>query len=343
MTAFKPELRTSGIGSVPFDDAAQAAEFVRTCGLDIPFWPQLPKRTFCEQMIPQYAAGMPSVVVDSDNQTIRFDEATKYDDLATFYTQFMEAKPDAFALSREHAAGLYALLDAPREQPWSAVKGQVTGPITFTMGILNSRKDNLYADADLRDAAVKLLSRKAQWQVGVLKALADTVIVFVDEPVLAALGSSAYVGVSDADVIAMEKEVFDAIREVGGLTGIHVCGNSDWSVLIRTTVDVLNFDAYQYGPRLALYARDVQMFLDRGGVIAWGLVPTTADELRRETRESLVERFKAGVQALAAKGVPETLIRERSLLTPCCGCGSLDADSARQVFVMLRTLREAVR
>jgi hypothetical protein len=294
-------------------------------------------------MIPQYAAGMPGVAVDPAAQAIRYDEGAKYDELAGFYSRYLEDKPGEFAISRQDAAGLYAFLEAGRGQSWLAVKGQVTGPITFATGILNSRKDNLYSDPDLRDAAVKLLSRKAQWQVGFLKALSETVIVFVDEPVLAALGSSAYLGVSDSDVISLEKELFDAIREAGGLSGLHVCGNSDWGVLIRTTVDILNFDAYQYGPRLALYAGDVREFLDRGGVIAWGLVPTTEDELQRATCVSLIERFKMCVQALTAKGVPESLILERSMLTPCCGCGSLDVEGAGQVFDLLRRLRDAAR
>lgn len=341
-STFTAGLSTSGIGSLPYTDPVQAVAFVNECGLDIPFWPQLPKRTFLEQMVPQYAEGMPGVIVDSDSQSIRFDEGAKYDELAGFYSRYLEGGSEGFVMSRDHAAGFHAFLDAARGRSWAAVKGQVVGPITFANGILNNRKDALYADPDLRDAAVKLLARKAQWQVGLLKSVAGQVIMFVDEPVLAALGSSAYLGISDEDVITQEKEIFDAIRESGGLSGLHVCGNSDWGVLIRTTVDVLNFDAYQYGPRLALYARDVREFLEGGGTIAWGMVPTTAEDLRRETCASLVTRFRAGVDALTAKGIPESLILEHSLLTPCCGCGSLNGDDCRDVFVLLSELRDSL-
>lgn len=340
---FVPSFGTSGIGSLPLAGGAEAVKFVLDADLDFPFWPQLPRRGFQEQMIPQYAEGMPAVVMDRTAETTRFDSELKYEQLAAFYEAYMEDDPARFAISPEVAEGLHAFLADAGGHSWRAVKGQVTGPITFGTGINDPGKSMLYSDPDLRDAAVKLLARKAQWQVAQLRTLAPDVIVMVDEPVLSAFGSSAYVGISDEDVIALEGEIFEAIRAAGGLSGIHVCGNSDWSVIIRTGVDILNFDAYRYGPRLALYAEAVQGFLGRGGCIAWGLVPTTPEELKRESCESLVARLKECVNALTARGIPGTLVRERSMLTPCCGCGSLTPPEAARVFALLRDLRAAGR
>ena len=338
-TRYKPNLSTSGIGSLPFKDGREAVEFILGADLDVPFWPQLPNRGFREHMVPQYSENMPGIILDPAAETVRYDSALKYADLAAF----LDETPGQFNVSENYAAGLYAFMNAAKSRPWLAVKGQVTGPITFTTGIVETGKEMLYADLDLRDAAVKLLGRKAQWQVEQFRTFAGTVIIFVDEPVLSAFGSSTYVGISEKNVIEMEKEVFEAIRSAGGLGGIHVCGNSDWSVIIRTTVDVLNFDAYRYGAKLALYGRDVHDFLDRGGCIAWGLVPTTPDELRKETCGSLVEQFKASVEALTRKGIPETLIFEQSLLTPSCGCGSLSIEETRTVFSLLQDVRNALR
>ncbi|MDP2989685.1 MAG: hypothetical protein Q8O57_03865 [Kiritimatiellota bacterium] len=204
-------------------------------------------------------------------------------------------------------------------------------------------KDMLCADHDLRDAAVKLLTRKAQWQIEQLRPFADNIIIFVDEPVLAAFGSSAYIGISAEDVVALESEIFEAIRAAGGLAGIHVCGNSDWNVIIKTGVDILNFDAYGYGPRLSLYSKDVADLFERGDHIAWGIVPTTPEELKRETCASLVERFRTNVRVLTEKGLAESLVLERSILTPSCGCGSLSIPEAEKVFALLRELRTTLR
>jgi methionine synthase II (cobalamin-independent) len=343
MAPYTPNLSTTGIGSLPFTQGQQAVDFLLGAGLDIPFWPQLPKRCLFEQMVPQYTEGMPGVVLDMAAEVARYDSSLKYEQLATFLAQFMEEDPGLFAISPAYAEGLYAFLTTARGRSRGAVKGHVTGPVTFATGISEPGRQMLYADPDLRDASVKLLSRKAQWQVEQLRACGGPVIIFVDEPVLAAFGSSAYIGISEADVIDLEKEIFDAIRTAGGLGGIHVCGNSDWSVIIRTGLDIVNFDGYNYGPKLAIYAAEVHAFLERGGCIAWGMVPTTPDDLRMETRDALVQRFRANVEALKAKGVPESLILERSLLTPSCGCGSLSIEETRRVFSLLREVRDTLR
>lgn len=342
-TTFTPNLGTSGIGSLPFKDGAQGAKFILEAGLDFPFWPQLPKRDFLEHMIPQYTEGMPGIVVDRNEETVRVNAATKYDELAEFLTKFMEEQPAHFAISAEYAAGLHAFLTTAAGRSLGGVKGHITGPITFATGIVETGKEMLYSDHDLRDATVKLLTRKAQWQIEKLKVFSDNVIIFVDEPVLAAFGSSAYIGISAEDVIALEGEIFEAIRASGGISGIHVCGNSDWNVIIKTGVDILNFDAYGFGPRLSLYSKDVAGLFERNGHIAWGIVPTTPEELKRETCASLAERFRACVKSLTDKGLAESLVLEHSILTPSCGCGSLSVPEAEKVFSLLRELRTALR
>lgn len=337
---FEPCLMTTGIGSLPLADPDEAAAFVLEADVSIPFWPQLPKRDFREQMIPQYAEAMPCVRVEADEGRTVFDPSDKYGELERFYEAFLSEDLEPFAVTEQSGAGFHAFERLAAGRTWPVVKGQVTGPITFTTGIAGADKRPLYGDAELRDAAVKLLTRKAQWQIDRLKPLAsERVLIFVDEPVLAAYGSSAYLHISEEDVRGMLGEVFGAIREAGGITGIHVCGNSDWGVVIRTGVDVVNFDAHQYGSTIALYGDDVRALLDRGGSIAWGIVPTTA-AIADETTDSLARRLDECFAALEAKGLPRELLRRRAILTPSCGAGNLTPDEARKVFRLLRELRE---
>ena len=164
-------------------------------------------------------------------------------------------------------------------------------------------------------------------------------MIFVDEPVLAAYGSRTYLGISAGDVHELVGEVLEGIHAAGGITGIHVCGNSDWGMVLSTGVQVLNFDAYQYGARIALYPEDVQGLFDRGGYIAWGIVPTTK-AVGTETSDSLARRFDECLDALSEKGFSRDLLYERALLTPSCGTGSLTVKEARRVFTLLRELRQ---
>ena len=340
MTSNLPPLMTTGIGSLPMTDADEAAAFVLDeADLSIPFWPQLPRRGFREHMVPQYAAGLPCVGIDPDAGRIWFDPAGKYEKLEPFYEAYLGEDPAAFALSEEAAAGLAAFRRHAEGRRWPLVKGQVTGPLTLAMGVPDANKSPLYADADLRDAAVKLLARCAQWQIGVLRPLAsEAVLIFVDEPLLAAYASSAYVGISESDVRTLVGEVFEAIAQAGGLSGIHVCGNSDWGVVLSTGVMVLNFDAWQYGPSVALYPEQVSELFDRGGRIAWGIVPTTA-AIADATIDGLARRMEECFSALAAKGLGRDRVLAHSMLTPSCGAGSLSPDEAAKVFRLLAELR----
>ncbi len=335
-----PDLPTTGIGSLPLTDADEAASFVLEADLTIPFWPQLPKRYFLEQMIPQYSGGMPCVFPVPSEGKVVLGPAAQYGQLEEFYQKYLSEVPGVFAIEQEAAAGLYAFERAASGRTWPIVKGQVTGPVTFCTGISGPGKNSLYANEELRDAAAKLLCRKAQWQVERLGPLAsETVMIFVDEPVLAAYGSSAYLGVSADNVHELLGEVFEGIAAVGGITGIHVCGNSDWGMILRTGVQVLNFDAYEFGTRLALYPEDVHALLERGGYIAWGIVPTTKG-LGKETSDSLARRFDEYIGALADKGLSEQLVLDHSMLTPSCGTGSLSPKAAGRVFELLGQVRK---
>ena len=338
--SFEPNLMTTGMGSLPLTGGEAAARFVLDAGLSIPFWPQLPKRHFLEQMIPQFSEGMPCVRAELDNERVVFDAAEKYAHLERFYELFLGGEPGAFGLSTDAAEGYHAFLDVAAGTTWPIVKGQVTGPVTLCNGIFDEQKRPLYSDAELRDAAVKLLTRKAEHQIAGLEQFASQhVLIFVDEPVLAAYGSSAYLGISERDVCEMESEIFQAIAQAGGISGIHICGNSDWGMAIRTGARVINFDAYQYGERIALYPDDVSLLFDGGGCIAWGIVPTT-ERIAAETADSLAGRFDACVAALVDKGFEPDLVLNRSLLTPSCGAGNLSTDDAGRVFELLREMRE---
>jgi methionine synthase II (cobalamin-independent) len=316
--------------------------FVLDAGLSIPFWPQLPKHSPREQMVAQFTEGLPCVRFDAREGRLRLDTRDKYAELERFYERFLAGDADAFALSSEAAEGFYAFLQAARGRTWPIVKGQVTGPVTLSHEIFDAEKRPLYGDPDLRDAAAKLLARKAEHQIARLGPLAtERVLIFVDEPVLAAYGSSAYLGVTEDDVRELAGEVFQAVAGAGGISGMHVCGNSDWGMAIRTGVDVVNFDAYAYGTRLALFPEDVSDLLERGGCVAWGIVPTRGP-LHAETPETLARRFDACVDALADKGLDRDRVLRRSLLTPSCGTGSVGPDSAERAFRLLVQLHEVL-
>ena len=85
-------------------------------------------------------------------------------------------------------------------------------------------------------------------------------------------------------------EVIDAVHAQGALAGVHVCANTDWSLLLDSQVDIINFDAYGYFDKFVLYGDLLKQFIASGRYLAWGLVPTLlADQIEAQLGYRIVE------------------------------------------------------
>lgn len=328
MRKFEPNFLPISIGSVPHADPAMACELVlRNCP-QIPAWPQLPKRSFLENMYVQYSEGFPGLVLEGGR--IYVDRSQDLDSsLERLYTAYLEDELDHAAIGADYAAGLFAFLRAldSRGDQLLAVKGQVTGPVSWGLVVVDQNRRPILYDEVLADAVAKHLRLKAAWQERELRRLCPTVITFVDEPYMASLGS-AFVSLSREQVIALLEEVLAGIQ---GIKGVHCCGNTDWSILLSTSIDILSLDAYEYAGALALYPDEVRAFLKRGGVIAWGIVPTS-DQVYQETAESLMEKLHQAMNLLVKKGIPLDLLLESALVSGSCGTGPLSEPAAERVL-----------
>jgi hypothetical protein len=185
---------------------------------------------------------------------------------------------------------------------------------------------------------------KARWQVRQLAIFGVPVVIFLDEPALAGFGSSELIGLSKEEVGACLDEVFAAVHAEGGVTGIHVCANTDWSMVMESQADIVNFDAYGYFDRFVLYEDHIAEFFRSDRVLAWGLIPTLKPEdLLREDAGSLAARFFDQVDRVAALGLDTPDVLSQSLITPSCGAGSLTLDFAEKVLTMTRDVSEIIR
>jgi len=331
--------QTTLVGSFPHTDATAISQRILAAA-DIPVWPQLPRRTFRENMYTQYGAGLPGIVIDEAKEKITFDTSgdlsSAFED---FYARYLAEDVDAFALPPDYAAGFYAMLDMLRSTSGTWAKGQVTGPISFGLTVTDQTLRASLYDDQLAEAFVKQLAMNARWQVRQLKTVRANVLMFVDEPYMASFGS-AFISLSREQVIAYLNEVFAAIHAEGAVAGVHCCGNTDWSVLLATSVDMLNLDAYGFIENLALYPQEMRDFLDRGGSIAWGLIPNN-ETIERETAVSLAQRLRDGFDLISRKAATRGVtirsaeLAERSVIVPSCGLGSTSVAIAERAIETL--------
>jgi methionine synthase II (cobalamin-independent) len=319
---------------------------------EIPLWVQLPAHTE-EGMMVQFLPGIPGVVQNQDRVFVDTSESTFEDDLLKFYEDYLAItegdsplEGTRFVLTQETARGFFTLLDVVKSAPQFpvALKGQITGPVTLATGVTDQRRRALFYDDRLQDVVVKTLAMKARWQVEKLLQWDIPAIIFIDEPGLAGFGTSAFISISREDVFRLLSEVIDAIHQAGGIAGVHVCANTDWSLILDSAADILSFDAYGFFDRLALYEVPLKTFFDQGRILAWGIVPTSSSQdIARETASTLVTKWESQASRLEGFGIERTKILAQSLITPSCGTGSLTSDEAIKVLEMTREVSQSLR
>jgi len=358
---FQANLYPTLIGSFPGKDHLKAVKAVLNHCKEVPCWPQLPAYPQ-EEMLRQFSRGLPGL--DTERLILDPSSAGFEEEMLSFYEDYMALTEGAkdwpetrFVMTREEAPGLFLLLEEIEEQALKpqalkpqalkpqALKGQVTGPFTLGVGLKTPDGKAVFYDVQARDLVTKLVALKAAWQTDFLKAQGVPVLMFFDEPALAGFGSSAYVGVSEEDVVQVLSEVSETIKAKGAVPGTHVCANTEWRLLVKSGVSVISFDAFDYLDRFLLFYGDLREFLRNGGIIAWGIVPTLKPEaLEQMSAKELGTRLKEAMTTLAQKtGVDLAQIASQSLITPSCGMGTLNEELAEHALKLNRQVADGLR
>jgi methionine synthase II (cobalamin-independent) len=327
----------TAIGSMPHVDPEKAYSIVMKYLPDIPAWPQLPKRSPKEDMCIQFSEGFPDVVTDNGSIHLK-PSADFYTMLERIHIDREQDNPGGYGISAEYAAGLHYFLSL-RTQRLRIVKGQVTGPVTWGLTVTDENKRPILHDETLAETVAKFLRLKASWQEAALRRISPNAIIFVDEPYLVSLGS-VFASLPEAKIPALLEEV---LRGIKGMKGLHCCGNTNWSVPLSTGINILSFDAYNYASSLSAYREEVKSFLGRGGVIAWGIVPSDEEALARESPSSLYDRLGEAMAPFTRNGTSFRQIIAQGLITPSCGLASLPLELAEKALELLAELSHSVR
>ena len=340
------------IGSLPLTDPVQATGLVWEFTPEIPLWVQLPKLPG-ENFIDQFAPGLPGLQHEGGRTWVDTASAEFEESLLRFYELLLamsEGQPSLehspFALSPESARGFFELIQQvpARAKLPPALKGQIVGPLTFGTSLRDQDGKAIFYDPQLRDASAKLLALRARWQVRRLAALGPQALLFIDDPALNGFGSSMYISITREEVLHALGEIIDAVHAEGGLAGVHICANAEWTLILDSAADILSFDAYTYFDQLLIYRKALLGFLERGGVMAWGLVPTlNVEDLERETTETLFEQWMSKSTRVTELGVDRQKLIVQSLITPACGMGALNVELAMKALRLTRELSNRIR
>lgn len=348
---WKPNFLATGVGSLPYGNPKTALEQVWNAVPKAPHWPQLPQLGAESSFVGQYLR----VLVDTgciesfDHPKFQGDATDWIERLTGFYECYLQAEAgdqgalESFGFTSEGGIGFnefYNELSQKGTQGALLLKGQLSGPITLGLQITDQNGRACYYDEYQRDILVKSLRLHARWQTRRLAQFGLPVLMSIDDPGLYTYGSSTHLTLDRDTLIANLNEIAEGILEEGGIPGVHVCAGMDWTLLFDSKIKIVNFDAYDYMTSMTVLAEQLEAFLQRGGILSWGIVPTSI-KAWNESASSLRERLEANISELTKRGVNEERLRSQSMLTPSCGTGTLDTNLSERIYELLQELSSA--
>jgi len=329
-------LLTTAMAVMPHKDADRALELANS--LDIPFWPQLPLLNYHEDMYVQAAEHFPGILLDVENQTLRFSTEKFALELEETLGHFEE--PEYFDISPAYSQVYHRFLEMDfSDRP--AIRGQLEGPVSFGFNIRDEDDRPILFNDTVRAFMLEFMARRINVQLARLGKLNPNAFMFVDEPGLQYI-FSAMSGYNDMTA----KDDLDAFFSlIERPRGIHLCGNPDWGFLLNLDMDILSMDIYSNGEIIVSHARDIRKFLDRGGALVWGIVPTNFEPFEKESVEGLAKQLSGFWDRLDAKGIDRDFLLSRSLLSPatCCLVNPDGEVTVENAFRMIRNLSEKLR
>jgi len=343
-------LMATAVGSLPHNSVEEATNLIWKEFPDCPFWPQLAKVSKLEDMIIQYSQGMPGIFIEPENQIFGFNPELDdfYEKIEEFYNNYDEIfeqnsleKLEKYAITKPYSNTFELFIEKIKKLKPKYAKAQITGPFTWGTSITDNEKKCIFYDETYRDLMVKHLSLKALWQIKKIKqASPDTTpIMFMDEPSMSQFGTSAFLTVQKRDIVESFNSIAKVIKNAGGISAVHCCGKADWDTILDSNIDMINFDAYNFSRNISVFSEKIKTFMKKGGIIAWGIVPTLDVEgLEASTKENLLVRLEKGFEYLIKKGIDKEILLRQSIITPSCGAGCLSVELAVKAMTLTKEI-----
>ena len=231
---------------------------------------------------------------EREAEVLEFYDRVEADDLDYFFADPVEiTAPFYYRLIEELQKASHT------EMRWIGV--QFPGPLVLSDTFRQTNGMPVSQHETLSDIIIKYVAMKSRWLEKRLEREFPDALVVVDHPEPTLVGFTSALGHgSPEEVIKCVNESFAGVQ---GLRWVHCCSNIDWSLLTRAKIDVINFDAYEHAEKVALYSAEIQHFLERGGMLGWGIVPVREDIIVKEDADSLGDRLLKGFEKMVEFGV----------------------------------------
>ncbi|MFA7467635.1 MAG: hypothetical protein WCY82_05145 [Desulfotomaculaceae bacterium] len=328
---------TTAMGILPHTKIEVAMPL--SLSVDIPFWPQLPRYSFYEDMYVQVSENFPGIKLDEDKKKLWLDTGAFYEELADYAVRSEDI--GTFELSEKYSAAFDAFLSQDLGK-FELVRGQNIGPLSFGLKITDEYKKPIIYNDEIRSFMFDFIAQKINAQYRQLLAVHPNTFVWIDEPGLEILFGS-FTGYS-SDLAKKDFKAF--LDTLEGPRGVHLCGNPDWSFLLSgLDLDILSVDIYGNGHIFTRYADEIKSFLERGAILSWGIVPTLTEELATENPDHLTAKLEEYWAYLVSRGIPMATILDRAWIAParCCLVNADGVATVERAYDAVRRISRRLR
>jgi len=329
-------LLTTAMAVMPHKDLNRALELALS--MDVPYWPQLPHYSYYEDMYVQASEHFPGIILDMEQKTLRFSMDKFIHEIEETMAHMDD--PGYFDISETYSAVYHRFLKMDlSDRP--AIRGQLEGPISFGFNVVDQDKRPIIFEDTVRPFMLEFMARRMNVQLSRLKKINPNAFMFVDEPGLQFI-FSALSGYNDVTARTDMENFFSLVERP---RGVHLCGNPDWDFLLKLDLDVLSLDVYTNGEAFTAYAPSIKKFLDKGGIIVWGIVPTNIESFEKENVEALTKRLEGLWDSLAGRGIDRELLITNGMLSPatCCLVNPDAEKTVEKAFSVVNELSQRLK
>lgn len=315
----------TGIGGLPHLDASLAVSFALR-EMEVPCIPRLPRRSPAEGAIAQAMMGMHGITIG------------QYGSISVHPEQIDSLVPLATDLQHDAFVGFRTFLDlAPLElgrdyDGW--VKWQFIGPVTFGLALMRAGVPM----SEAFSAAVRAIRTRVQHLLEAVEVALprSRQIVFIKEPSFGELMQPGF-PIAPETAIDLVSGALAAI-ETTAISGLHCCGNGDIPSQLAAGPAIISLPVRAEVAESAGY---LIRFLEAGGHIAWGVVPTAGPITTSAERPW--RQLCALWCELVKSGADPALLRTQSLVTPECGLTGHTPVVAERVHAIVAEIGRRVR
>jgi hypothetical protein len=298
------------------------------------------QRAARESALATCAAGFPGLTLDGDRERAWVNREAAERALDRIGLAYLRAERGAGTPPPEQLNGTVEQLRVAEQTRPRVLKIELLGPVSMALEITDEQERPLAYDPALREALTQHLSLRSTWVRDLIDSAGARALILLDEPFLDALGSP-FCPLSWAEGGEL---LARALADLPGQRGVCAPGDPNWAEILALPLDIVFFDAYEHSAGLVQAAGHVREYLEGGGALGWGIVPTDTAALAQEHAATLARRFASSVEYLAAAGgiAPEQ-IAARSLISTSTGLAHLPTPQAAQAVTLCAETATAAR